>query len=287
MFFNNPSRDQLTTRGIKTLLGSFLLLLTGILFSTAQAKEAEPWPFWETHDANSTATIDHTAWDGLLKKYIQADGDLNRFAYAKVSDTDKLQLKSYLQKLANTNIKTFSRPVQKAYWTNFYNALTIDVVLDAYPVDSIKDIDISPGLFSSGPWGKKLVTVAGKELSLDDMEHRILRPIWNTPLTHYTVNCASIGCPNLATSAFTGANIADMEASLAKQFINSARGAMVKNGDLTVSKIYQWFETDFGGSEQQVIQHLRKYATGNLATQLKSIDSIDDYEYDWSLNNSK
>lgn len=279
-------------RGIRTTLNQFLLrglLLLGLLsLSTlAAAKDAEPWPFWEKHNSNSTATIDHSAWDTLLKKYISQRGDLNRFAYGKVTRTDKQALKQYLTKLQAVKIRGYARLEQKAYWTNLYNAATIDVVLTAYPVDSIQDIDTSPGLFSSGPWGKKIVTVEGKKLSLDDIEHRILRPIWNTPLTHYTVNCASIGCPNLADTAFTGENITRMQIALAKAFINSKRGARVKDGDLTVSKIYDWFEDDFGGSEKAVIRHLRRYATGTLAKQLKRIDDIDDYEYDWSLNIAK
>ena len=98
-----------------------------------------------------------------------------------------------------------SRDEQLAYWINLYNALTVKVILDHYPVKSILDIDISPGWFSIGPWGKKLVAVEGVEISLDDIEHRILRPIWRDPRIHYALNCAAVGCPNLLREAFTGA----------------------------------------------------------------------------------
>ena len=80
------------------------------------------------------------------------------------------------------------------------------VVLDHYPVDGIRDIDISPGLFAGGPWDKKLVEIEGDDVSLNDIEHRILRPIWRDPCIHYAVNCASIGCSNLRPTAFTAAN---------------------------------------------------------------------------------
>lgn len=265
------------------------VLLLSVLFiwlanSTSHAKDAEPWPFWETHNASSTATIDHSAWDALLKTYIRADNDLNRFAYGRVSASDRQALNDYLQLLQRTNIRDYARTEQKAFWTNLYNALTIQVILDHYPVESIRDIDISPGLFSDGPWGKKLVRVAGQELSLDDIEHRILRPIWDTPLTHYTVNCASVGCPNLAKQAFTGANIAELQERLAREYVNSSRGVLVKDGRITVSKIYDWFDRDFGGSEAAILAHLKQYAQPSLVKQLKTINEIDDYDYGWSLN---
>lgn len=277
--------SQLVSRfTLQTLGAALLLLLMLLVSSTLHAKDAELWPYWQKSNASSEATIEHSAWDKLLKKHVKHNGTLNRFDYAGVTSADKNALKQYIQKLEKTTITNYNRTEQEAFWTNLYNAVTIDVVLDNYPVDSIKDIDISPGLFSSGPWGKDLVTVEGKAMSLDDIEHRILRPIWNTPLTHYTVNCASIGCPNLHTDAFTGENIKSLQVQLAKDFINSPRGAQVKQGDLEVSKIYKWFEADFGGSEKAVIAHLTKYANADLKSKLSGITDIDSYEYDWSLN---
>ena len=106
--------------------------------------------------------------------------------------------------MAAVRVSGLGRDEQCAYWINLYNALTLEVVLDHYPVDSIRDIDISPGLFSQGPWGKKLITVEGEQVSLNDIEHRILRPIWRDPRIHYAINCASLGCPNLQPRPFTG-----------------------------------------------------------------------------------
>ncbi len=97
--------------------------------------------------------------------------------------------------LAATSADRLRRAEQFPFWINLYNALTVKVVLDHYPVEIIRDIDISPGLFADGPWGKKLVTVEGEALSLDDIEHRILRPIWKDPRLHYVLNCAALGVP--------------------------------------------------------------------------------------------
>ncbi|MCU7809482.1 MAG: DUF547 domain-containing protein, partial [Candidatus Thiodiazotropha sp. (ex Semelilucina semeliformis)] len=179
---------------------------------------------------------------------------------------------------------TMTRNQQLAFWINLYNAGTVSVILDHYPVESILDIDISPGLFSNGPWGKKLFSIDGQRLSLDDIEHRILRPLWRNPLIHYGLNCASLGCPNLQTVVFTADNADRLLEQAAKAFINHRRGASVSRDRLVVSSIYDWFKDDFGKNDAAVIQHLRQYAKDPLHKQLMNITKIDDDEYDWSLN---
>jgi hypothetical protein len=160
-------------------------------------------------------------------------------------------------------------------------------VLEHYPVDSIRKIAISPGLFSAGPWGKKLVTVEGKALSLDDIEHRILRPIWRDPRIHYAVNCAALGCPNLQPEAFTADNEEALLERAAHDYVNHPRGATVADGKLTVSSIYVWYQADFGGTDRGVIAHLQHYAAPALAAALAPIERIGADRYDWSLNDAR
>lgn len=264
------------------------ILAWAILSPVASAApESDLWPRWQAHDPDSRIVVDHGVWDRLLRTHVKPNADgVTRFDYAGLQVTDRDALDSYVAALSATPVSTLNRNEQFAYWINFYNALTIQVVVDHYPVDSIRDIDISPGLFSSGPWGKELVTVEDETLSLDDIEHRILRPIWQDPRIHYGVNCASIGCPNLIATAYTAQNIDDLLTANAKAFVNHPRGAAVTDGDLTVSKIYSWFDADFGGTEAGVIAHLRRYATPDLLEQLRDIDDVADYEYDWALNDA-
>ncbi|MEE8270937.1 MAG: DUF547 domain-containing protein, partial [Alphaproteobacteria bacterium] len=162
------------------------------------APPARPWKRWMPHDPQSTAAIDHTAWDAVLARYVSGHPDgINRVAYGSVTAADRAALDRYLDALSATPIARFNRDQQFAFWVNLYNALTVRVVLDHYPVDSIRDIDISSGLFADGPWGRDLIEVDGTALTLDDIEHRILRPLWRDPRIHYAVSCASLGCPNL------------------------------------------------------------------------------------------
>lgn len=259
--------------------------LAGFSLESLFAPKSELWPRWQAHDAASTQAVDHGAWDTLLKAYVKPDPrGLNRFDYEHVSSADRGALRGYIESLGNVPVSKLNRSEQYAYWINLYNALTIDVVLTHMPVNSIRDIDISPGLFASGPWAKKLIAVEGVEVSLNDIEHRILRPIWNDPRVHYGVNCASVGCPNLLTEAYTGAAIDEMLDAAARTYVNSPRGARIDENGLTVSSIYVWFKDDFGGTDQGVIDHLKRYAKPDLRAALDGRSSIDAHVYDWALN---
>lgn len=250
------------------------------------APSSDLWAKWQGYDSGNSQTIDHGEWDNFLKKYLDTEhfSGVYRMDYKAVSITDKRFLFNYLEQLQALPILEYNRQEQKAYWINLYNALTVKVILDHYPVESIKDIDISPGFFNFGPWDAKLLRIEGEELSLNDVEHRILRPIWNDNRIHYAVNCASIGCPNLAGKAYTSSNIEELLDNAAKDYINHPRGVTFVNGELVVSKIYDWYEEDFGGNESGVINHLIKYAGDNLVKKLKSYNDGFDTNYDWSLN---
>ncbi|MDH3234066.1 MAG: DUF547 domain-containing protein [Alphaproteobacteria bacterium] len=257
-------------------------------FESLLAPKARLWQRWTAHDPRSTARLDHGAWDIILKRYLVAGEDgLNRFAYGRVSPRDRKALKSYIERLAAVRVSQYARGEQKAYWINLYNALTVQVVLARYPVGSIRDIDISPGLFADGPWDKKLITIENTPVSLNDIEHRILRPIWRDPRIHYALNCASIGCPNLRRTAYTGKNTPQLLSAGARDYVNSPRGVIIDGTKLVVSSIYVWFKSDFGGNDARVIAHLRRYAAAKLKAKLKGFTKIDRHAYDWRLNGQK
>ncbi len=260
----------------------------GCVRRAGAAPKAELWPRWQAHDAASRTTIDHGAWDAFLKAYVVVARDgINRVAFGRVGAADRAALANYLDALASVDIDTVNRAEQLAYWINLYNALTVRVVLDHYPVKSIRDIGISPGLFSVGPWGKALVRVKGEDLSLDDIEHRILRPRWRDNRVHYAVNCASLGCPNLMREAHSVAAIERLLTDGAHAYVNHPRGARVVDGRLSVSSLYVWFKEDFGGDDAGVIAHLKQYADPALAARLAAVSQIADDAYDWALNDAR
>lgn len=271
-------------RQLLTMAASLPLMATGSSIAAA-APAANLWDRWTAHDPQSRKAVDHTRWNRFLARYVATSQDgINRIAYQAIRIADREMLKSYLADLAMVRATMLARDEQFAYWVNLYNALTIDVVLEHYPVDSIRDIDISPGLFADGPWGKALIEVEDVPVSLDDIEHRILRPIWRDPRIHYAVNCAATGCPNLAPMAYTASSIERLLAEGASAFVNHDRGCRIEDGELRVSSIYRWFAEDFGGKDAGVIAHLRQHAKGSRIPMLESISRIAGHSYDWRLN---
>ncbi len=204
--------------------------------------------------------------------------------YADVTPADRTALQDYLEQLQATRVSGLNRDEQMAYWINFYNALTVEVVLEHYPVPSIRRINISPGFFSRGPWDAPLVEVEGESLTLNDIEHRILRPIWQDPRIHYAVNCASIGCPNLQLRAFTADNLEDMLEKAARDFINHPRGVDAEGRRLRLSSIFDWFSEDFGENDRDILEHISGYAKPPLAETLRNYTGRISYGYDWNLN---
>ena len=173
--------------------------------------------------------------------------------------------------------------MQLAYWINLYNALTIKVVLDHYPVASIRDIRLG-GLLSRGPWDGDLIEIEGEPITLNAIEHEILRPIWKDPRLHYAINCASVGCPNLHNRAFTAANSEHLLPQLAKDYLSHPRGLKIEDDSVTVSSIFEWFAYDFGNSEDGIIKHIAAYAPTAKSEALLRIGEISGSHYDWSLN---
>lgn len=262
------------------------LLAIGAISPSSAATVAE---MFGKSNAASTVVVDHSAWTKLLSTYVVASPDgINRVRYADFKKEGHQGLKAYVKSLEAVEVAGLSRNEQWAYWANLYNAKTIDIVLDAYPVKSIKDISLGGGLvaaFSGGPWKAKVLKVAGQDLSLDDIEHGLLRPVFKDPRVHYSVNCASIGCPNLMREALTGAKLdAQLDAG-AKDYINNPRGISVSGGQVTASSIYKWFAEDFGGPAG-AIAHARGYAEPALKQKLESITTISGYDYNWSLNDA-
>ena len=228
---------------------------------------------------------DHHVFDGLLHRYVAASADgVNRVDYAawKASRGDLEDLRRYITDLQALLPATLTRPARFAFWVNLYNAETLRVVLEAYPVRSI--FQVRSSVLPIGPWWRKSLQVNGVKLSLHDIENRVLRPGFADPRLHYALNCASTGCPVLRPKAWSALNLDDELDQAARTMINHARGVRLKNGRLVLSRIFKWYRKDFGGSDQQILAHLEAFAEPELAKDIAKHKSIGGYEYDWSLN---
>ncbi|WP_217543332.1 DUF547 domain-containing protein [Vibrio metschnikovii] len=258
----------------------FLLSLLSLFWSLSisAAPKSELWDFWNQSNEANTQEVSHQAWQQLLDRYLSQQGMHTLFDYANVEISDREKLQTYINQLARLDPRILNKQQQYAYWINLYNALTVNIILEHYPVSSITKIG---GWFRFGPWNLPLLEIANQKLTLNDIEHRILRPIWQDARIHYVVNCASLGCPNLKPEAFTADNIERLLEQAAYEFINSDKGVNIHNRRLILSSIYQWYAEDFG-SQDELLDHLIRYRPA-LANDERIKRSFR-YEYDWQLN---
>lgn len=224
----------------------------------------------------------HAPWDALLGTYVVPGEDgVNRFDYGalQANAEDSAKLDAYLDSFSEFDIETLDENEQFAAYANIYNALTVKYIVGRYPTKSIRSGYIV------GPWKRVFTTINGEQVSLDAIEHDILRVDWADPRVHYAVNCAAYSCPNLQTDAWFGETLDEDLDRAARAYVNDPRGVTIRrNGTLQVSTIYKWFREDFGGSNDGVIDHLLEFAEPELATQIQAKRRITKHEYDWDLN---
>ena len=243
-------------------------------------------PEWKQAASDKFTQVDHAPWDRFLARYLSTDASgVNRLDYARVTDTDHDALRAYLSTLQAVEVKSLTRDQQLAFWINLYNSKTVDVVLTAYPVKSI--LDIKDGVLPTGPWNRKVLTVEGESLSLNDVEHRIVRPVFRESRIHYALNCAATSCPNLMAQAWRAEGLHEDLAAAERAYVNDPRGVQIaENGTITLSKIYAWFREDFGATEADIIDRLASVAEPELQAKLRKRKQVARYEYDWALNDA-
>jgi hypothetical protein len=267
---------------------STVCLVLALAIAPAQAvPKAEPWDIWLEHDPESVQAIDHAAWERFLVGYLRIGGDgVHRVAYGEVTPEGRAALDAYIDRLAAVPIGAYNRSEQMAYWINLYNALTVRLVLDHYPIASIRDINPSPRPLSGGPWHDTLVEIDGTPVSLYDILHRILRPIFGDPRVHYALSCAALGCANLQPEPFRGDRLDHQLSKAAMAYVNDPRCISLEGDELGLSSLYRWYREDFGGSDAAVIHHLMGLANPRLAMSLQQFDRIGADGFDWRLNDA-
>lgn len=267
-----------------TRAGAVTALFVVVAAGAVAAPQAELWPRWEAHDPDSTKEVSHDEWGTFLDTYLVTDhpSGVYRVRYSEVGGEDRNALQGYLDRLQSVAVSELNRDEQLAYWINLYNAATVELILEHYPVDTIRDI--GEGMFSRGPWDDELLEIEGEDLTLNDVEHRIIRPIWQDARIHYVVNCASIGCPSMYPEPLTAENWDRVFEEAAVDYTGHPRGVSFDDARPVLSEIYNWYSEDFGDSFEGVVNHLERYVDDDTAARLREFDRRVRYEYDWALN---
>jgi hypothetical protein len=217
--------------------------------------------------AGGTATLDHAQWDAALKRNVSSSGLVNYTGFKFDAD-----FREYLLTLEGTHPdNSWSKNEKMAYWINAYNAFTVKLIVDNLPLSSIKDID--------GPWDKEFIQIEGNSYSLNDIEHKILRPVYKDPRIHFAVNCASGGCPPLLNGAFKASSLNAQLEKVTRAFVNNKAHNQISEGNGKLSEIFNWFNDDFK-SKGGVVAFINSYST----VKMNDGASLSYYDYDWSLN---
>ena len=224
----------------------------------------------------SQIIVDHSIYSILLEKYVkQGQVDYRGFK------SEEAKLDQYLKVLEKTDSDNLSRNEQFAFYVNAYNAWTVKLILSGYPgIKSIKNL----GSILKSPWKKKICRIDGDVLTLDDIEHNILRPRFKDPRVHFAINCAALSCPPLISEPYRGDTLDRQLDHSVRSFINNPQRNYLEDNTLYISKIFKWFSEDF---HDDVVGFFLKYAQGDLKKQLEAKRSkikIKYLNYDWSLN---
>lgn len=241
-----------------------------------------PLEEWRAHVPGSRRLVDHRLWDRFLSKYRRLRSDhVPMLPYGEIPSAEWELLDTYLSTLAATPVHTLDRPEQYAFWLNLHNALVVRLIARSYLVLSVRDIDFGDGT----PWGRPIVEVEGRPLSLSDIRNGILRAYWRDGRLHYGLCYGAIGSPGLLGQGFSGANVDRLLDEQALDFVNHPRGVWADGRTATLSSLYEWYAEDFGGARNAILSHLRLYALPGLRRMLPD-DVALSYAFDWSLNDA-
>lgn len=226
--------------------------------------------------SHAAAPVDNTLWADLLHRHVAK----NRVDYEGFK-RDEAILDDYLALLGETDVDSLSPNHKFAFYINAYNAFTIKLILTHYPgINSIKEI----GSFFSNAWSQKFIHLNGNTVSLDHIEHDILRPQFKDPRVHFAINCASRGCPPLLNRPYEGNTLEEQLDAQARAFVNDKKFNFVRERTLFASKIFKWFEGDFNDNP---LLFIRAHASKELQSELDALGpkpAITFLEYDWTLN---
>jgi hypothetical protein len=245
-----------------------LILIAGSLISCGSLNPTK----------ENTLPADHMAFDILLKKYVDEKGNVNYRGF----ENEREPFEEYLTNLKKNppNHKNWSKNEQLAYWINAYNAFTIQLILENYPLESIKDIGSKIQVpFINTPWDIKFINISGEAYDLNNIEHNILRKNFNEPRIHFAIVCASFSCPNLRREAYKAEILEQQLSEQTELFLEDQTKNQIRKEEIKISKIFSWFEGDFT-KKGSLIDFLNLYSPIKIDAKAK----ISNMNYNWSLN---
>lgn len=213
----------------------------------------------------------HSGWDTLLGKHVSPEGWVDYRGFGR----DRAALVDYLETLGNQPPSEYwPREARLAYFINLYNAATVLLILDHYPLESIRDIP--------RPWGKKRVQVGDRLYSLSEIEHGVLRKM-GEPRIHFAINCASVSCPKLLPQAYREKDLDAQLEAVTREFINDPSRNDLSGGNVQLSRIFKWYRQDFTAGDTSLLGYISRY----LPDPYPADTPVSFLPYNWSLNEKR
>lgn len=244
------------------------LLLIVLFFSNCEVKDIQ----------SDSRPVSHQLWDNLVKEHVDEKGNV----FYKGFKDDGLEFQQYLDLLSanHPNPSTWTKDEQLAYWINAYNAFTVKLIIDNYPVESIKDIKRGI-VFVNTVWDIDFIKIGGQLYSLNNIEHGIIRKKFNDPRIHFAVNCASFSCPSLRNEAYTAKHLDVQLDQQSRKFLANTDKNKISTSEIKISKIFSWYGGDFKKAGYTgVFDFIQKHTELDLDKDIKKSY----LDYDWRLN---
>jgi len=249
---------------------TMILVLVSLVFSAGAA-----WTSVETDPAKEATQL-NANFTRLLGIYVH--NHLVDYQAWFDNEDDAKALGQYVDQLSAMDPSDWPQDAALAYWINLYNAVTLRLILDNYPLDSIKDIG---GFMKKSPWKRELVTVAGRKLTLNNIENDIIRPDFGDARIHFALNCASIGCPPLSDEAYAADRLSEQLDAACRVALNRDQWVQVEGNKLKLTKIFDWYGKDFEKDGGSVLDFIGQYRTETIPDKEVEIDFM---SYDWDVN---
>ena len=251
----------------------------------ATAAHADEWSVGRdvpAADRVPLSEVDHFGWDALLRTYVDDEG---RVDYARWKADGTAAIDAYLAELSRGDVDGPAPTDAKlAYWINAYNAVTVRGILREYPTPSIREHTAK--FWGYNIWEDLTLRAGGRLFSLEQIEHKVLRPM-GEPRIHFAIVCASVGCPRLLNRAYTPAEVDAQLTANARDFFARPQNFRVEGRTVYLSSILDWFAEDFGDGETAVKARIRPWVPADSRDALAAASSVEHLDYDWSLNDVK
>ncbi len=266
----------------------WLVSMTLFLFisSAYAAPKAELIKFWDDEEPASAIQVNHDAWQEILTLYVddQHASGINRFDYEAVTAGDALKIKTYLDYLQKMEPRQLNSLEAQAFWINLYNAIMVDKIVDAYQSGSSRAVNrLLRGGVRSTRWNRNVAEVVMQKISLDDIEHGILRPMWKDPRIHFVLVTGALSGANVLKTAFNGENNEVLLEQAKNDFFSHPKSVRVENGRIVLNSVFNWYAEDFASNKSALLQYIQENAPEATRQAMTGL-SRTSFDYNWDLN---